>query len=139
MFPQTEIDDYRKYWRRRKPGSSTALHYSSDVSIFFQWAQERSPDDIRVHDVDRFIAWQQSLGHAPATITRRLIAVRMFYAYLAYARDQSLNNPVVPHRHYVYRGRHLPRDLSEELTQRLFSAIGTHPRDRAMFTLMLHA
>ncbi len=34
MFPQIEIDDFRKYWRLRRPGHSTAVHYSSDVTIF---------------------------------------------------------------------------------------------------------
>ncbi len=138
MFPESEIDGFRKYWRRRKPGSSTAIHYSSDVRIFFRWAEGYSPDAVTVHDVDRFIVWQQSLGHAPTTITRRLIALRMFYDYLAYARDQALANPVVPHRHYVARGQRLPRNLTEEAIQRLFAAIGEHPRDRALFTLMLH-
>ena len=39
MFPKQQIDGFEKYWRRRKPGSSTAVHYSSDVRIFFKWAQ----------------------------------------------------------------------------------------------------
>jgi site-specific recombinase XerD len=89
LFPQLGIDDFRKYWRRRKPGSSTAVHYTSDVHIFFKWIEGRSPEAITVHDVDRFIVWQQSLGHAPATVTGRLIALRMFYDYLAYARDHA--------------------------------------------------
>lgn len=139
MLLDSEIEDFRKYWRRRNPGSSTALHYTSDVRIFFKWVESRSPDAVTVHDVDRFIVWQQSLGHAPATVTRRLIALRMFYDYLAYARDQALANPVVPRRHYVHLGRRLPRNLTEEVIQRLFAAIGEHPRDRAIFTLMLHA
>ncbi len=139
MFPESEIEDFRKYWRRRKPGSSTAIHYSSDVRIFFQRAQDRSTEAITGPDVDRFIVWQQDLSHASTTITRRLIAVRMFYDYLVYARDQALANPVVPHRHYIDRGRRLPRNVNEEVLQRLFAAIGDHPRDRALFTLMLHA
>ena len=39
------------------------------------------PDDFP--DVDEFIGWQQDLGRAQATIRRRLIALRMFYDYLA--------------------------------------------------------
>jgi site-specific recombinase XerD len=139
MFPQTEIDGFRKYWRRRRPHTTTAVHYTSDVVIFFRWAQERAPAAITVHDVDRFIDWQHSLGRAPTTITRRLIALRMFYDYLAYAGDQPIASPVIPHRHYVSRGAPLPRDLSEEVVQKLFAAMGTQRRDRAMFTLMLHA
>ena len=34
MFPEDEIDGFEKYWRRRKPGKSTSVHYASDVRIF---------------------------------------------------------------------------------------------------------
>ena len=64
MFPKQQIDGFEKYWRRRKPGSSTALHYASDVRIFFKWAEGKSPEAITVHDVDEFIGWQQDLGRA---------------------------------------------------------------------------
>lgn len=139
MSIQDEIADFRRYWRRRRPGSSTAIHYSSDVHIFFSWADGRGANAIGVHEVDRFIEWQQSLGRATVTIRRRLIALHMFYDYLSYARDCEVSNPVVPHRHYLQCGRRLPRDVHEEVIQKLFAAIGEHMRDRCMFMLMLHA
>jgi site-specific recombinase XerD len=138
MFPQVEIEDFRRYWYRRKPGTSTAIHYASDVSIFFTWVQDVAPEAVTVHHVDQFIEWQRSLGRSPTTIRRRIIALRMFYDYLAYARDQDLPNPILPQRHYVSCGDPLPRAVSEEVLQRLFAAIGDHRRDRAIFTLMLH-
>ena len=49
MFPKQQIDGFEKYWRRRKPDSSTAVHYSSDVRIFFKWTQEQPPESITVH------------------------------------------------------------------------------------------
>jgi hypothetical protein len=52
MFPKQEIDGFEKYWRRRKPGSSTALHYASDVSIFFNRINWKTPESITVHDMD---------------------------------------------------------------------------------------
>ena len=82
MFPQEHIEGFEKYWRRRKPGTSTAVHYTSDVRIFFKWANDLSPEIITVHDVDRFIEWQQSIGRAPATIRRKLIALRKGYGNL---------------------------------------------------------
>jgi integrase/recombinase XerD len=139
MFPQKHIDGFEKYWRRRKLGTSTALHYSSDVRVFFKWAVDLSPETITVHDVDRFIEWQQSLGRAPATIQRRLIALRMFYDYLAYAFGQEVPNPIVPRRHYISRGRQLPRSIPLNELELLFTAVGDHLRDRTIFTLMLHA
>ena len=95
MFPKQQIDGFEKYWRRRKPGSSTALHYASDVRIFFNWAEGQPLEAITVHDVDEFIGWQQDLGRAQATIRRRLIALRMFYDYLAYICEEGVANPVI--------------------------------------------
>ncbi|MGD9148087.1 MAG: tyrosine-type recombinase/integrase, partial [Anaerolineae bacterium] len=114
------------------------MHYRSDVNIFFQWARQ-APAAITVHHIDQFIDWQRELGRAPATIQRRLIAIRMFYDYLAYIREEDVPNPVVPRRHYLARERHLPRDISNGDMAQLFEAIGSHLRDRTMFTLMLHA
>ena len=105
----------------------------------FQVAIDLSPETITVHDVDRFIEWQQSLGRAPATIQRRLIALLMFYNYLAYTCDQEVPNPIVPRRHYVSRGYQLPRSIPQNGLELLFAAIGDHLRDRTIFTLMLHA
>jgi site-specific recombinase XerD len=139
VFPQTEIDGFRRYWRRRKPHSSTAIHYASDVTIFFDWVGEVAPLAITVHHIDQFIDWQRGLGWKPSTIRRRVIALRMFFDYLAYALDRDLANPVQPRRHYVANGDSLPRDLTDEVLQQLFAAIGDHRRDRAIFTLMLHA
>jgi integrase/recombinase XerC len=139
MCLEDQINGFEKYWRRRKPTFSTAVHYASDIRIFFHWKQGLVAESVSVHDVDEFIEWQQSLGRASATIQRRLIALRMFYDYLAYVEDRELTNPVVPHRHYVAQGRHLPRKLRESDVEKLFTAVGDHIRDRTIFTLMLHA
>lgn len=139
MFLEDQINGFEKYWRRRKPTSSTAVHYASDVRIFFHWRQGLAPESVSVHDIDEFIEWQQSLGRAPATIQRRLIALRMFYDYLAYVEDRELPNPVVPHRHYIAQGHHLPRNLRDGDVEKLFTTIGDHIRDHTIFTLMLHA
>jgi site-specific recombinase XerD len=139
MFPQKHIEGFEQYWRRRKPGSSTAVHYASDVRIFFKWATGCSPETITTHDIDGFIEWQRSLGRAPSTIRRRLIALRMFFDFLAYVKDQSFPNPVIPRRHYVSQGRTLPRSVRQNEVARLFASIGDHLRDRTIFTLMLHA
>jgi len=138
MFPKQQIDGFEKYWRRRKPGSSTALHYASDIRIFFKWAEGQAPETITVHDVDEFIGWQQDLGRAQATIRRRLIALRMFYDYLEYICEKGGANPVITQRHYIDQGHRLPRDIRQSEIEKLFMAISDHLRDRTIFTLMLH-
>jgi site-specific recombinase XerD len=139
MFLEEQITNFEKYWRRRKPTSSTAVHYASDVRIFFQWAQGSTPESITVHHVDEFIEWQREFGRASATIQRRLVSLHRFYDFLAYLQDQEIPNPVVSQRHYIDLGRHLPRNLRESEIEELFKTVGDHLRDRTIFTLMLHA
>ena len=139
MFLVEQISSFEKYWRRRKPTSSTAVHYSSDVRIFFRWAQGSAPEAITVHHIDEFIEWQREYGRASATIQRRLVALHTFYDFLACVRDQEITNPVVPQRHYIDLGHHLPRNLHESEIEKLFRTIGDYLRDRTIFTLMLHA
>ncbi len=138
MSLDEEIRSFEKYWRRRKPTSSTAVHYASDVRIFFRWAQGSTPELVTVHHVDEFIEWQREYGRASATIQRRLVALRTFYDFLTYMRDQELPNPVMPKRHYIDLGHHLPRNLHESDIEKLFQAMRHHLRDRTIFTLMLH-
>jgi site-specific recombinase XerD len=69
---------------------------------------------------------------------RRLIALRMFYDYLAYVQEEGIDNPVITQRHYIDRGHHLPRDIRQSEIEKLFSAIDGHLRDRTIFTLMLY-
>lgn len=78
------------------------------------------------------------MGRAQATIRRRLIALRMFFDYLVYIREEHIANPVVTQRHYIDQDHHLPRDIRQEEIEKLFTAIGDYVRDRAIFTLMLH-
>ena len=48
----------------------------------------------------------------------------------------TLKNPVIPKRHFIRLGQHLPRDIQDPMVEKLFSVI-SGPRDRAMFLLML--
>jgi site-specific recombinase XerD len=121
MYPQEEIDGFERYWRRRRPGRSTAIHYRSDVNIFFRWVKQL-PATITIHHIDQFIDWQRELGRASATIQRRLVAIRMFFDYLAYIREEDMSNPVLPRRHYITPGRHVPRNLPDDVIAKLFAA-----------------
>ena len=62
---------------RRFPGTSTVVHYISDVRLFLAWWQ-RPIGDAQRPDIDQFIVWQQTLGRARATINRRLVALPMW-------------------------------------------------------------
>lgn len=131
----SEIERFLKWLRRKAPHSSTAVHYTNDLELFFAWAG-KPPAAIQVADVDAFIAHCQQLGHAIATVNRRLAALRSFYHFLSLESDDAPPNPVLPKRHFIRPGRRLPRDVPDADLEKLFAVVD-NPRDRAIYLLML--
>jgi site-specific recombinase XerD len=133
MLP--EIERFQKWLRRKAPHASTPKHYGNDLELFFAWLH-KLPDKVRVADVDSYIEYSQKEGYALTTINRRLAALRSFYHFLIVESENTLKNPVIPKRHFIRLGQHLPRDIQDPIVEKLFSVIAG-PRDRAMFLLML--
>jgi site-specific recombinase XerD len=133
------IADFRGYLERRCPGRSTAKHYISDLLIFRQFAGDIRPREVSAQMVDEFVQSQSQQGLKVATINRRLASLSSFFDFLAQqAEDDEWHNPVHWKRHSLKAGRHLPRDVNDDVIHRLFAVIDD-VRDRAMFTLMLSA
>jgi site-specific recombinase XerD len=133
MFP--EIERFQTYQHQKSPYTSTHIHYTSDVKLFFTWI-DKQPENVRVQDIDDFIDYCMAEGYAMSTINRRLSALRAFFSFVNYDGDLGTPNPVIPRRHFIRISRRLPKDLLDDEVARLFKAI-LHPRDRAMFLLML--
>ena len=133
MLP--EITRFQKWLRRKAPHTSTHIHYTNDIELFFAWLA-KNPGEVTVRDVDAFIEHSLGQGHAIATINRRLAALHTFFHFLAIESDQAPRNPVLPRRHYISQGLPLPRDVQDSVLEKLFAVIHA-PRDRAMFLLML--
>jgi len=133
MLP--EIARFNTWLRCRNPHATTHVHYTSDVKLFFDWVA-KPPAAVTLRDVDAYVAHCRGLGHAAATVNRRLAALRTFYRFLSIESDDAPANPVLPRRHSVRRGRRLPRDAPDTDVEKLFSAL-TSPGDRAMFSIML--
>lgn len=133
MLP--EVERFAKWLRRKNPHATTPIHYLNDLHLFFAWL-DKTPAQVRVTDVDRFIEHSQAQGHAIATVNRRLAALRAFFQFLQLESDAAPRNPVLPKRHFIRQGLRLPRDVEDATLQKLFAVI-TAPRDRAMFVLML--
>jgi site-specific recombinase XerD len=134
-FMLPEIVKFQKWLRRRNPHASTSIHYVSDVNLFFAWIN-LSPQAIIVQEIDRYIEHSRAIGHSIATVNRRLASLHSFYEFLAMESDAPVKNPVIPYRHYIRQCDPLPRDVEDAVLEKLFAVIH-HPRDRAMFTLML--
>lgn len=133
MLP--EIDQFQKWLRRKAPQASTPIHYTSDLVLFFTWSG-KTPGEITLRDIDRFIEFCQGQHHASTTINRRLNALRSFYHFLAVESPTAPANPVLPRRHFIRLGIRLPRDVPDDALEKLFAVIQL-PRDRTMFVLML--
>lgn len=132
------IQAFAAYLRRRFPQRSTATHYTSDLRIFEQF--HTGPlTEVTVQDVDRFVEHQYALGMTPATVKRRVAALKTFFDFLAEEIGAPERpNPVSLRRHAGRLPRHLPRDLSDAEVER-FLAVVQEPRDQAMIALMLYA
>ncbi len=57
----TEITQFTRWLRCKKPHSSTHIHYASDLRLFFAWV-DKPPAEVTVSDVDAYIAYYQRLG-----------------------------------------------------------------------------
>ena len=133
MLP--EIERFQKWLKRKAPHTSTQIHYTNDLELFFAWIH-KPPNEVTIHDIDLFVDYCHQRGRAFTTINRRLAALRSFYHFLTVESELAPRNPVIPKRHFVRIGRQLPRDIQEPVIEKLFSLI-SGPRDRAMFLLML--
>jgi len=92
-----------------------------------------------MHDIDQFVDRQREAQLKPATIKRRVAALKTFFDFLAEeSGDLSWPNPVRFKRHAGKQPRCLPRDLSDLAVEQVWSVIES-PRDRAWFVLMWRA
>ncbi len=96
----SDIEQFQKWLRRKAPHSSTHIHYTSDLKLFFVWLSKPA-NGVTVRDVDAFIEHCQNAGYAIATINRRLAAIRSFYQFLAMMFEDAPANPVRPKRHFI--------------------------------------
>jgi len=130
-----ELTQFEIWLKCQYPHSSVRKHYKSDLALFFSWA-EKPPSAVIFYDVDEYIHHCLLKGLSPLTINRRLSSLRTFYYFLSIVNDISMPCPVIPKRHFLRKPQPLPRDASEEQIKILFAHIH-HPRDTAMFSLML--
>ena len=105
------IQQFQAYLQRRHYSPHTLESYTLDLQVFFAGSDEPL-ERISFREVDRFIDAQHQQGLSPATINRRLYALKHFFDFL---NDQQLvgTTPVKP-SHVLRRSRALPRALSQE-------------------------
>jgi site-specific recombinase XerD len=128
---------YDRDLRARGAAERTRRAYAVDLGQFVAWAGERSPVDVRHRDVRRYAAGLSAEGAAPATVARKLAAVRGLFDYLV--RTERLGQNPADLVSSPKREEKLPRVLSteqmRELLERIPAGTALQLRDRAMLEL----
>ncbi len=132
------LQRFEAYLRRRFPHRRTPIDYVCDVRQF-QLGCSQAWDTVTVQHIDQFVDQMHQKELKPATVTRRVMALKVYFDFLANdTNDFDHPNPVHLKRHAAKLGQHLPHDLSDAQVARLWESIQS-PRDRALVALMWHA
>jgi site-specific recombinase XerD len=128
------IVDYRRFLKRRNYSAHTIKNYMNTLKRFIGWLDvpvEEAQHNKILHYIDVLL----DHGLQPKTINCHLDSIRGFYEYLRDVEGIPIANPV--RRGYALRlSRPLPRYVRDEELERFFNVIA-HPRDQAIFMLML--
>jgi site-specific recombinase XerD len=125
--------------RARNLAERTRKAYGVDLGQFVEWAKGRGlePGKVRHRDVRRYGAGLSSGGAAPATVARKLAAVRGLFDFLV--RSERLGQNPADLVSSPKRESKLPRVLTGEQVRTLLERIPARTplelRDRAMLEL----
>jgi site-specific recombinase XerD len=123
----------------RSAAERTRKAYGIDLGQFVEWAGARglAPGDVRHRDVRRYGASLSEDGAAPATVARKLAAIRGLFDFLV--RTERLGQNPADLVSSPKREQKLPRVLSSEQLRSLLERIPARTplelRDRAMLEL----
>lgn len=130
---------YDRDLRARAAAERTRSAYAVDLAGFVEWAEPQGlgPTDVRHRDVRRFGAGLSSAGAAPATVARKLAAIRGLYGFLVRTERAGQNPAELVSS--PKRADTLPKVLTTEQVRALLERIPAHTplelRDRAMLEL----
>jgi site-specific recombinase XerD len=132
-----ELAAYDRDLRGRGAAERTRRAYAVDLGQFVAWAGERVPTEIRHRDVRRYAAALSSEGAAPATVARKLAAIRGLFDFLVGTGRVNQNPADLVSS--PKRGEKLPRVLTVDQVRTLLEKIPARTplelRDRAMLEL----
>lgn len=129
----------------RNASPHTLRAYGSELQAFTQWLTREQPDVLHVDQLDTrvlrtYIADRAAVNNTPATVARRIAALRAFGRYLAHS-ERLPANPAATLR-TPRRGRTLPHHLESGEIERLLAAPAeeadeeTRLRDQALLELL---
>lgn len=130
----TRLEEMQRSWldnliSARGLSLATVESYGQDCSNFFYFCAQLQQPDILIDEelMLLYMAWLRASGCVPATLARRLSALRSFFSYavrhkvIADNPAQLLDNPKLP--------GHLPEVLQKAEMERLLSIPATNTRN----------
>jgi site-specific recombinase XerD len=136
---ETALSDYDRDLRARGSAERTRRAYGVDLGGFVEWvgALGLGPGEVRHRDVRRYAAALSAADAAPATVARKLAAVRGLYGFLVRTERADANPAELVSS--PKRSEKLPKVLSTEQMRTLLERIPARTplelRDRAMLEL----
>jgi integrase/recombinase XerC/integrase/recombinase XerD len=133
------LASYDRDLQGRSASERTRRAYGVDLGQFVEWAGTRglATGDVRHRDVRRYAAGLSEGGAAPATVARKLAAIRGLFDFLV--RSERLGQNPADLVSSPKREQKLPRVLSSEQLRSLLERIPARTplelRDRAMLEL----
>jgi integrase/recombinase XerC/integrase/recombinase XerD len=133
------LADYDRDLRARGSAERTRRAYGVDLGGFVEWVgpQGLGPTDVRHRDVRRYAAGLSTAGAAPATVARKLAAIRGLYGFLVRTERAGANPAELVSS--PKRAEKLPKVLSagemRTLLERIPASTPLELRDRAMLEL----
>ncbi len=128
------------YVKNNTASAHTIVNYAVDVRQFMDYLEEQAINDLWEVDTPRLRAYLRNMfgwGYSRASISRKLSALRSFFAFLK-ERGVVENNPM-----RTLRGpsapKNIPRAISSEAVNRLFemAAVSEEPvRDTAILEVL---
>jgi site-specific recombinase XerD len=139
MTWEEALAGYDRDLRARSMAERTRRAYGVDLGQFVEWADGRglAPGEVRHRDVRRYGAGLSSGGAAPATVARKLAAIRGLFDFLV--RTERVGQNPADLVSSPKREEKLPKLLSGEQVRGLLEKIPARTpleqRDRAMLEL----
>jgi site-specific recombinase XerD len=139
MTWEESLQVYDRDLMGRKVAERTRRAYGIDLGQFAEWARGSGlePGGVRHRDVRRYGAALSAAGAAPATVARKLAAVRGLYGFLVRSERAGQNPADLVSS--PKRKQKLPKVLSADQVRALLEQIPAHTplelRDRAMLEL----
>ncbi len=139
MTWEEALSGYDRDLRSRSAAEKTRRAYGVDLGQFVEWAQAQGLGltDARHRDVRRYGAGLSAAGAAPATVARKLAAIRGLFDFLV--RNEHLGQNPADLVSSPKKEENLPKVLSAEQVRTLLERIPSRSplelRDRAMLEL----